>query len=64
MSTDDTCPAPDLRDIPTCKKCQSSERVRDVAVYGVDPGVQYWTCDRCGYVWGTRDSNGLPTEPA
>ena len=64
MSTDETYPAPDDPDTPTCKKCQTSERVRDVAVYGVDPGVRYWTCDRCGYVWGTRNSNGLPTEPA
>ena len=59
MSTDDTRPA---RDTPACKKCHSCERVRGVAVYGVDPGVRYWTCDRCGYVWGTRDSDGVPTE--
>jgi hypothetical protein len=31
-------------------------------MYGVDPDVRYWKCDRCGYVWGTRDSEGLPTE--
>ena len=64
MSTDDAPPASNERDTPTCKKCQSSEQVRDVAMYGVDPGVRYWTCDHCGYVWGTRDSDGLPTERA
>ena len=40
MSTDDAPPASNERDTPTCKKCHSSEQVRDVAMYGVDPGVQ------------------------
>ena len=33
MSTDDAPPASNERDTPTCKKCQSSEQVRDVAMY-------------------------------
>ena len=40
MSTDDAPPASNERDTPTCKKCHSSEQVRDVAMYGVDPGVR------------------------
>jgi hypothetical protein len=64
MSTDDARPASNEGDTPTCKKCQSSEQVSDVAMYGVDPDVRYWKCDRCGYVWGTRDSDGLSTKHA
>jgi hypothetical protein len=64
MPTDDAHRASNERDIPTCKKCQSAEQVREVAMYGVDPGVQYWKCVRCGYLWGTRDSDGLTTKHA
>ncbi len=61
---DDAGRAPGERDTPTCRRCHRSERVRDVAVYSIDPGVQYWMCDRCGYVWGTRDDQDVAATAA
>ena len=45
--------------VPPCAKCESSDRVRAVYVSGVDPAVQYWSCEACGLVWATRDERKL-----
>ena len=45
--------------VPDCANCQQPNRVREVKLEGVSPGVQYWRCDGCGFVWATRDDEDL-----
>jgi hypothetical protein len=45
--------------VPDCPNCHPLDRVREVKLDGVSPGVQYWRCERCGFVWGTRDDEDL-----
>jgi hypothetical protein len=40
--------------VPRCPTCGGFETVAPVQVSGVDPGVDYWSCTRCGLAWGTR----------
>jgi len=44
---------------PPCLKCQQPFKVRPLHISGVDPCVQYWSCDSCGWVWATRDGQDL-----
>jgi len=44
---------------PVCRCCQKADRVSPVPLVTLEPHLEYWRCDRCGYVWGTRD--GEPT---
>ncbi len=55
MSAHDTEMARGLA-APPCLKCQS-DHVRPVPLSGVDPIVQYWSCEACGPVWATRDGS-------
>jgi hypothetical protein len=50
--------------VPDCANCHRPDRVREVKLDGVSPGVQYWRCDGCGFVWGTRDGDDLSVERA
>jgi hypothetical protein len=43
---------------PPCECCQEDDRVLPVRLVGIEPDVQFWRCERCGYAWGTR--NGEP----
>jgi transposase-like protein len=45
--------------VPECANCHRPDRVRMVKLDGVSPGVQYWRCQGCGFVWGTRDGEDL-----
>ncbi len=45
------------RMVPPCRNCHQSDHVKLVALEGLSPGVQYWRCDGCGFVWGTRDDD-------
>ena len=38
---------------PSCPHCQQSD-VAPVHTSGLNPGVQYYSCKACGYVFGTR----------
>jgi hypothetical protein len=44
---------------PACQCCKKTDRVSPVPLVSLEPDLEYWRCDRCGYVWGTRD--GEPT---
>jgi hypothetical protein len=43
---------------PVCQCCQQNDRVSPVPLVRLDPDVEFWRCDRCGYVWETRDDDG------
>jgi len=45
----------EARSQPPCKCCQEDDRVIPVRLAGVEPDVEFWRCERCGYVWGTRN---------
>jgi transposase-like protein len=45
--------------VPRCKKCGNLSTVRPVHLIGIDPNVQYWRCQGCGFVWATRDDEHL-----
>jgi hypothetical protein len=45
--------------VPDCANCHRLDHVREVRLDGVSPGVQYWRCGGCGFVWGTRDGEDL-----
>src|SRR4029453_11160882 len=45
--------------VPDCTNCHRADRVREGGLEGVSPGVQYWQCDGCRFVWATRDSEDL-----
>jgi hypothetical protein len=45
--------------VPACANCQQPNHVREVKLEGVSPGVHYWRCEGCGFVWGTRDDDDL-----
>jgi hypothetical protein len=45
--------------VPFCKNCHQPDEVRPVHVSEVDPEVQYWSCNACGFVWATRDGIDL-----
>ena len=38
---------------PSCPQCQQSD-VAPIHASGLSPGVQYYSCKACGYVFGTR----------
>jgi hypothetical protein len=44
---------------PTCRNCLQAATVRTVALHDLSPGVEYWRCDGCGFVWATQDGNDL-----
>ena len=45
--------------VPDCRNCQRPDRVREVTLDDVSPGVRYWRCDGCGFVWATRAGDDL-----
>jgi hypothetical protein len=45
--------------VPSCLNCHDSSKVRPVPLSEHYPGVQYWRCDGCGFVWATRDGEDL-----
>jgi hypothetical protein len=47
--------------VPSCRNCHESSQVRPVPLSEKFPDVQYWRCDRCGFVWATRDGEDLRT---
>jgi hypothetical protein len=38
---------------------QRPDCVREVKLDGISADVQYWRCEGCGFVWATRDGEGL-----
>ena len=40
---------------PSCRQCEETSLVQPVEVTDVHPGVHYWRCDACAFVWATRD---------
>jgi len=40
---------------PSCRQCEGTGLVQRVEINDVHPGVHYWRCDACGFVWATRD---------
>jgi hypothetical protein len=47
--------------VPPCQNCQQSDQVRPIALHDLSPGIQYYRCDACGYVWATQDGLELRT---
>jgi hypothetical protein len=54
---------PDGGQIPACHNCQCRDRVRRLTLTLNDllPGIEYWSCDGCGFVWATRGGEDLRT---
>jgi len=46
------------RVVPECPKSQA-DTVGLLHLEWVAEGVQYWSCDSCGLVWGTRAGDDL-----
>ena len=46
-------------DIPPCPKCLQSVPVRHLTLDHVTPGIEYWRCEACGFVWATEDGEDL-----
>ena len=44
-------PPPD----PVCACCQRADEVNRVPFVRLDPRIDFWRCDRCGYVWELRE---------
>jgi uncharacterized Zn finger protein len=40
-----------LNRCPNCSRTDVAERL----IADMSPGVQYYRCGRCGFVWGTRE---------
>jgi hypothetical protein len=60
--SDETGPASPRHQPPACSKCDERERIRQLPVTAAFVGVEYWCCQRCGRVWGTRF--GMPVKVA
>ena len=45
--------------VPPCTNCQLSAHVHPVAPQELSPGVEYWRCAECGFVWATYDGEDL-----
>lgn len=45
--------------VPDCVNCHQSDRVREKKLEDLAPGIQYWRCDACGFVWATQDGDEL-----
>ena len=43
--------------IPGCGHCHRPDSVREVKLQdpAVSPGIQYWRCEVCSYLWVTID---------
>jgi hypothetical protein len=60
--SDETGPASPRHPPPSCPKCDERERIRQLPINAVLVGVEYWQCQRCGRIWGTRF--GMPVKVA
>jgi hypothetical protein len=38
-----------------CQCCRRNDQVSPVPLVRLDPDVEFWRCDRCGYVWELRE---------
>jgi hypothetical protein len=50
--------------IPPCKNCQTTDHVRAIELHDTSTartGVHFWKCDKCGFVWATREGKTLRT---
>jgi hypothetical protein len=49
------------RRVPACYNCQHHDHVRPLTLtlHDVAPGIDYWSCASCGFVWATRDGQDL-----
>jgi hypothetical protein len=47
--------------VPSCLNCHDRSKVRPIPLSEEFPGVQYWRCDGCDFVWATRDGEDLRT---
>ena len=45
--------------VPDCANCEQPDRVHGVKLEDVSPGVQYWRCEGCGFIWATLDGDDL-----
>jgi hypothetical protein len=50
--------------LPSCRLCQQSERVTLITLHHLSPGIEYWRCDICGFLWATRDGEELSAASA
>ena len=50
--------------VPFCTNCKQSDRVRQLSLDDLSPGIQYWRCELCGGVWVTRDGEDLRSASA
>jgi transposase-like protein len=49
--------------VPSCFNCERRDRVRrlTLTLHDLMPGIEYWNCDGCGFVWATRNGDDLRT---
>ena len=43
---------------PVCQCCQQTDQVSRVPMVRLDSDVEFWQCDRCGYIWELRHDDG------
>ena len=51
-------PAVTDRSIVSCPKCQQSTTARRLPLADAAPGVEYYCCTPCNYLWGPRAAEG------
>jgi hypothetical protein len=44
---------------PAVSQLPDNARVHPLLVQWVGEGVQYWSCEGCGFVWATHDGEPL-----
>jgi hypothetical protein len=45
--------------VPPCTNCQLTAHVHPVVLQEMSPGVEYWRCAECGFLWATYDGEDL-----
>jgi ribosomal protein L37AE/L43A len=45
--------------VPDCANCHQRDHVREMKLHDLAPGIQYWRCDECGFVWATQNGDEL-----
>jgi hypothetical protein len=45
--------------VTDCMSCHQRDRVREMRLQDLAPGIRYWRCDACGFVGATQDGDEL-----
>jgi hypothetical protein len=45
--------------VPECSNCRQPDRVQELKLHDLAPGIHYWRCEGCGFVWATQYGEDL-----